>query len=141
MKILVDDRGFSLDLQAFAKKVNEDFSIVFRKIVFLVFNNIVYLTPVDTGRARSNWNVGVNQIDGNVQDFTGSPGQATANAMARARERLSGKRALIAGDAAYITNNVDYILYLEDGTEKMPAFNMVKGAVALVANGVNGVLK
>ena len=83
MKVVVDSSGFIIDLKKFSKVVDEKFETVFRKLVFLIFNNIVYLTPVDTGRARSNWNIGVNEVDSSTNEV-GLDGNVVSEAQATA---------------------------------------------------------
>lgn len=142
MKIEADVKGFEADLRKFAKVVDEDFDKVFRKIVFLLFRNVVFLTPVLTGRARSNWQIGINEpnLDTNMVGIAGALGEGAASSAAINAATKELKEKLYPGDVVYITNNVDYIAILEDGTESRPAYNMVKGAMMIVGRGLQGAL-
>ena len=77
---------------------------------------MVLKTPVDTGRARSNWNAGVNNVDPSV-----SPAR-DVTVLERAKAIISQ---LKGGDSYFITNNVDYIKYLEEGSSDQAPEGMV----------------
>ena len=53
---------FSSDVAAFEAKVKARQDLVLRKVCLDMFRRVVMKTPVDTGRARGNWMVGVNHI-------------------------------------------------------------------------------
>ena len=50
--------SFSLDLTKFIKKTKGNADVVVRKVGFDVTKNIIKRTPIDTGRAGANWQVG-----------------------------------------------------------------------------------
>lgn len=47
--------SFSAQLQQFAEATKEALDLTFRDVVFLVGRRLVTMSPVDTGRFRSNW--------------------------------------------------------------------------------------
>lgn len=91
----------------------------FRLVALKILRGVVLKTPVDTGRARGNWQAAVNSeptAEINRQDKEGEStieegGKSIANA--------------VIGDTIFITNNVPYVLYLEEGTDKMPPQKML----------------
>jgi len=98
-----------------------------KKIALEVLRGVVMLTPVDTGRARGNWQTeigvipeGERQSQNPVQDGTAI--LATLQPF----------------QTVYLANNVPYILYLEQGTEKMAPRAMVARTVARLAQGYAG---
>lgn len=103
-------REFALDLKKFGEVTAEEARVIFQKIALDLDARIVLGTPVDTGRARGNWfpSVGTpsNQVNMNATDKSG------ASAIAAAQGVVAG---LKLGDIVWFTNNLPYILPLENG--------------------------
>lgn len=79
------------------------------------------MTPVDTGRARSNWNVDINIVDVQIVEPTSKdPGPEKALS-AIARYKLN--------DVAYISNNLPYIRRLNEGYSQQAPAAFVETAV------------
>lgn len=70
----------------------------------------VMRTPVDTGRLRNGWAVGVNTERG---------------ADGSADKGVSALESVKIGDSVYITNNVPYAPFIENGTARMAPQPMV----------------
>ena len=102
---------FNLDINKFAKAIGVEVEVVTRKIAFSLYSDIVQSTPVDTGRAKANWNVGFGRIDDQVNKNT----RFTPVRFPKG----SGKRAI------YITNHLPYIGVLENGSSKQAPSGMV----------------
>ena len=101
---------FDLQLDEFINKVvPEKQTAFFRKVVLEVGRKLLDKSPVDTGRFRGNWYVGINAPDRTVSEETDKTG-----AKSRARARKVIER-LEAGDVAIISNNLPYALMLEYG--------------------------
>ena len=115
--------SFGMDLQRFAKKAGTNIETVMRGITIELFSSVILDTPVDTGRARGNWQTTVNRdVDGEVSrlDPTGFASIAEANA---ANFKL--------GDIVYLTNNLPYIERLEfDAWSKQAPDGMVRKNMA-----------
>jgi hypothetical protein len=113
--------SFSLDLSKFAKKAMGNWDLVIKKVVFDIFTDIVWLTPVDTGRARGGWQIGSNYK-------TGESGILDKSGMAALSSGTSGVAGLLtrAQVIGFIYNNVIYIGLLEDGSSKQAPRGMVK---------------
>ena len=113
--------SFNSDIQRFSKRVEVALDVAVRKIVFDAFGMVTKKTPVDTGRARANWTVSVNSIARTVRLDATSP------------NAISIKK----GDGVnpiYITNSLDYIHDLENGTSKQAP----NGMVAITINEIRG---
>lgn len=111
--------SFEADLRTFAAKTNIRMDVVVRKVCIDVTRDLVKLTPVDTGHARSNWFVGTNRpsaVDSSASR-NGSP------SLARSAEFAS---TLKAGGVFYIANNVPYIMALEYGSSKQAPQGMAR---------------
>ena len=91
-----------------------------------VFSNIIQMTPVDTGRARGNW-----------QATIGSPfvGEDDSGNIMKAQSVIPRR----AGSVVYLTNNVPYIGSLEyDAHSSQAPAGMVRISVALFEGVLNG---
>jgi len=97
-----------------------------KKIVLDVLGRIVSKTPVDTGLARSNWQLNV-----------GNPGY-TELPLRSEEEQTSDNISELAKmqpfQTSYINNNVEYISYLEDGSSDKAPNGMVAISLAEVSN-------
>jgi hypothetical protein len=80
-----------------------------RNIALELFRRVIYKTPVDDGPARANWQVSIGAAATGTVELSDKDGSAT---MARATAASRGFRA---GDIIYLTNNLPYIMKLEEG--------------------------
>lgn len=125
----------------FAKALAEDVNAFVASIVVSVQYEIVRRTPIDTGRARSNFVVRLNSPFRLVYKAYspyrsryrggsgGSMGEA-ANlqaAVAQARGVLARRKP---DEPVYITNNLPYIARLNDGYSKLAPRGYVRAGVA-----------
>ena len=106
------------------------------QVALTILGDLVFVTPVDSSQALSNWQV---SLDAPVDDkisphFPGEKGstqRSSANAaLAAARGVLAGKKA---GDTIYITNVLPYIRRLNDGYSGQAPAGFVQRAL-LVGN-------
>jgi hypothetical protein len=102
---------FSIPLAQFAAKVKADLDTVVRKSTLQVFSAVVKKTPVDTGRARANWNASQGAVDTTTTTST-DQGRGTAEAL-KAGEIPSG-------GVVYLANSLPYIRALEYGEYPNP---------------------
>lgn len=102
---------WSLDIDKWCGKSKAKLDDVKRTFAFMLYSAVVKKTPVDTGRARGNWNVSVGSPDYSVSDTkTKTPKIQSPEQMPKAP-----------GDAAiYIANNLPYIKTLEFGGYPSP---------------------
>jgi hypothetical protein len=114
-----------------------------RKVALLADQTVVLATPVDVGRARSNWLV---QLDtpSRRQIDTYVPGQAGSTAAPNVSEALAQGREVITrydGDknnAIVISNNLPYINRLNDGYSRQAPAGFVERAVQAAVQRVRG---
>jgi len=85
-----------------------------RRVALDVLNRIVMKTPVRTGRARSNWQTSIGSAPESVV-WLEDP--------VKTGEIVLGS--LPVYSIVFLTNNVPYIIYLEDGTSKQAPNGMV----------------
>jgi hypothetical protein len=106
------------------RKVAEDIEPatddVLRKYAVVANQTLIMATPVDTGRARANWQVSVNSaVDAEV-DSTDAQGAITRN-----KGVIDGYR----GGELVIQNNVPYIGALNDGSSAQAPAGFIQKAL------------
>ena len=107
---------FNLALEKFAKSIPAELiPTLQRKIGLEALRRIVLKTPVDTGRARGNWQTTINRSVESEHWQTDPIEAGTAT--------LAGEIPPYA--VVYLTNNVIYILPLEHGHSKQAPYGMV----------------
>jgi hypothetical protein len=107
--------SFSLDLAKFGQKAVDNAEKIIRKIIFDMHGRIVQRTPVDTGRAKANTHVSINNLPTGSTLEVDPTGTATIAAAGRQIAQFK------LGDTAFIYNNLEYILALEYGHSKIQA--------------------
>lgn len=111
--------SFSVDISKFVGKTKGRENLVVRKICLDLHRSVVFMTPVDTGVARSGWNAGQNNVDYATPKVPENP----SSVIHRAKAIIDR---VIAGDTIFLTNSVEYIKFLEEGGSKQAPAGMVK---------------
>jgi len=125
---------FALDIAAFADETGLELELVTRKIALDAYTRITEKTPVDTGRARANWNIGLGQPDTKLTDTDADTGTV-------AEPRRPTLRKGDGENAIFITNNLDYIHALEDGSSTQTPRGMVGTTILELEAGMRNVLR
>lgn len=111
--------GFSKKMRKASKVVFTNADKLVRDVAEAVLQAVVTDTPVDTGQAKSNWIVSIETPASGTRDayVPGTKGStAVENIIATVeigREKLT---AYTSGQEIHITNNLDYISALNDGS-------------------------
>lgn len=134
--------SFAFRIRRRGRQVEEGVNKVKRQVALVVDREVVLETPVDTGRARSNWIASIASpiFDDREPYAAGSHlgkaerGNAQA-AMGQAQGVISRVRP---GDDIYISNNVKYIGLLNDGSSAQAPSGFVQSAVIRGAGVVKG---
>tara|TARA_B110000967_G_C18877845_1_gene559414 strand:- start:901 stop:1272 length:372 start_codon:yes stop_codon:yes gene_type:complete len=119
--------SFEIDLKKYIAVMGVNVDQAVRKIGLDLYNDITQMTPVDTGRAKGNWNTGI-----------GSP-NTSINEGARTTQPFRVK----VGDGLkgiYITNSLPYIYTLEYGNATRPPVGMVKVSLNNLKVSINNVI-
>lgn len=90
-----------------------------KKLVLEALRRVVLRTPVDTGRARGNWQTTIAEPSQAILDVTDKDGNATI------QKGLAAIATLPPYQVVYITNNLEYIEVLEDGSSTQAPEGMV----------------
>ena len=122
---------FNRQLDAFGKKVEQSALDRFRAMITALADELVNRTPIDTSRARTNWQstVGV-PASAEVPFVEGSYGSTAAQARKIAMaSAAAAAQSVRLGNKAYLTNCVPYIRTLNGGSSSQAPRNFVDHAV------------
>lgn len=117
------------------KRVESQASIIVKKTALAIDAELVISTPVDTGRARSNWTLTLDNppppdetYDAYSPGESGSTGAANAQAaMEQARTAISDRRE---GQEVHLSNNLPYIGRLNEGWSAQAPAGFIERAMA-----------
>lgn len=110
--------SFSADLNAYIRRTNRRASDVQRAAALQITSAVITRTPVDTGRARANWNAQIGSEDGSTSDS-----RTASQAQAQARRAADNFKP---GTVLFLTNGLPYIRKLEYGSSKQAPSGMVR---------------
>lgn len=120
---------WSLDLTRYAKKLGVKVEEVRKTYAFALYSSIVRKTPVDTGRARGNWNVSVGKPDPTIEGEEKYPKSSGKNKRKPpVNLKYSDPKAIPepkGDESIFICNNLPYIKSLEYGSSKQAPQGMV----------------
>lgn len=103
----VGPRQFALECKEWAEKLVPEAHVAFvQKIALTLLNKVTLKSPVDTGRFRANWMVGIGSADGTTTDETDNA------AVEKGQQKLA---TLAFGVPVHISNNLPYAGILENG--------------------------
>ena len=118
-----DANSFATQIDFDFKGTRDEFRTIIRVTALQALNRIVLKTPVDTGRARGNWNVLIGT--GDEEDAAESDDKTGSEAISRGGDVI-GEYAREAGfPVISIYNNLPYIERLEDGYSDQAPEGMV----------------
>ena len=97
--------AWSLDIEKWVNKKSFLFQKIKRNYAFALYSSIVKKTPVDTGRARANWNISVGNVDSSTTKETLKTGLKYGESSINSN----------GDESIFISNNLPYITMLEYG--------------------------
>lgn len=103
--------------------VNPKLDRFMRGVMLEATGRIMRRTPVDTGRARANWNASVNRVDTSINE---AATVADGPTKSRANARTVGAIRFSKGDVGFLHNGLPYIVPLEDGSSTQAPQGMVR---------------
>lgn len=134
-----DLRSFSRRIVLRGKNIQDNADKLTRKVALAVDQAVVSATPVDTGRARSNWIVALDDapedvIAAYIPGKDGSTGGSnTQAALDQGQKAVAGYKT---GKEIHICNNLPYIQRLNDGWSKQAGKQYVERATLEAAQAV-----
>ena len=135
-----DLQDFSRRMTIRGKRIEENASRLVRQVALVADQAVVFGTPVDTGRARSNWIVSINSAPEEIiPPYT--PGEGGSTGARNAQAAINQGEEVISryqgeGQEIHITNNLPYIQRLNDGYSDQAPANYVETAIALAVQQV-----
>jgi len=133
---------FARRIRIRGRQVEEGVNKIVRKVALVCDRELVLETPVDTGRARSNWQVSLGSPNTSEREpyapgekLGQSEGQNAAGALAQGQERIGARKS---EQDIYIQNNVDYIGRLNDGSSAQAPAGFVQAAIARAVKAARG---
>lgn len=114
---------FNKDITKFSAAIGVNVTVVTRKIALDIFASIIRRTPADTGRARASWNINAGSADLSVSPSVKKGGKVPLT-------DKGGSLGIVAAfSSIFITNNLVYITFLEEGSSTQAPAGMVKVAL------------
>ncbi len=126
---------FQADLDAFASKLKIGVGNAMKAITNAITEKVVSGTPVDSGRARDNWFVTLDQPS---DEYDPHPELKGGEAIAPHEQpdlQIDGTRSV------FISNNCPYIVLLEDGHSGQAPAGMAQVAVTAVEERIDNIVK
>lgn len=93
---------------------------VVRAAAISLFGEIIKRTPVDTGRLRGNWQASLSSPATGTLSIIDRSGATAVNKVKQKAAEFK------INDIIYLTNNLEYAQYIENGTPYIRPFGMVK---------------
>ena len=119
---MANAKQFSIDLTRWGTSLEKEQAPQFiRKIALELLKKVTMKSPVDTGRFRANWMVGIGGADETTTDST------VNDAMMRGSIVLTGYKTL---KQIHISNNLPYAAALEHGHSQQAPLGVAEVSVA-----------
>lgn len=126
-KLTASAREFEAAVDRFTEDIlPRAYFVVARRIALDTLQGVVSLTPVDTGRAQGNWQLTVGELSDEVFD-TGRSQGAIMN------EAVGELAKMGLDDTIWISNNLEYVIFLEKGHSKRAPRGMVAVTLTQIA--------
>lgn len=126
-------------MDGYATRVERNAPLVVRLIATIITPTLVYATPVDTSRARVNWQAGIGTIPSSTLfDKPDKPPSPDYGAVTAINAILATAATYAGGSYIAIANNLVYIQKLNDGYSAQAPAAFVQRAVATGIRSLNG---
>jgi hypothetical protein len=112
--------SFTIYMKRITEKAGNQADNVVKKVAIDVMTSVVNKSPVDTGRFRGNWQIGIGAVNGETDSAEDKSGN---NAINKAQSKLIGFKS---GRTIFISNSLPYAQRLENGYSKQAPLGMVR---------------
>ncbi len=129
---MADLGTFARRIRARGKRIEQNANALVVKTAILINQAVVLATPVDTGRARANWQASIGTPITEPTDDEDISGNSTI----AHNNGVIGRRG--PNQTVFISNNVNYIGDLNDGSSSQAPANFVELAVQEAIKFVRG---
>lgn len=100
---------------------------IVRKVALAADQTIVTATPIDTGRARANWQVGIGSAPAGTVEYSGGAGGSVSYAIGAAQSVVTTYKGQPGG--IWLVNNLPYIQRLNEGWSAQAPAKFVEQAL------------
>ena len=107
-------KSFELQMKEFENMTTGSAEFLFRQVCFDLSDGIITNTPIDSGRAKGNWQPDINRVENSQLDTEDKSGRKTIAKVEATTNKLQ------LGQYFTLTNNLDYIEKLEFGLYPNP---------------------
>lgn len=127
-------RQFAARMRNYSSKLSQPVNELAKDVALTIVHDLIHVTPVDTGAAVSNWIVQLNSPVGMpirayaIGMFGSTYSENISAALDAAQQVIATKQP---GDRIFISNCVDYIEDLNNGSSRQAPANFVERAVML----------
>lgn len=121
---------FSARIRDIGRQVESNSVEVMKTVALVVDQAVVSATPVDTGRAKTNWIAELNHPSSQITNIADPSG---STALSQARTTIASVRQ---GSTIHITNNLPYIQRLNDGYSAQAPAGFVEQSIQIGVDAV-----
>ena len=116
---------FERGLTSFSKTLmTKHMPLFIKKVALQLLERALMRTPVDTGQAANGWQISI------TTPTEDNPAHTTGIDISQVGPRAETVLATLRlGENVYVVNNVEYILHIEEGADKVAPVYMAKRAV------------
>lgn len=118
---------FGDKIKRVAVNVPKNADEIVRKVALAADQTITMATPVDTGRARANWQVGIGVAPSGTVEYSGGAGGAVSYAIGTATNVVTTYKGQPGG--IWLVNNLPYIQRLNEGWSAQAPAKFVEQAL------------
>lgn len=122
--------GFAENLNKLCARAGEKAELVVRRAALELQSGMIEKSPVDTGRFKGNWQVGVGQLNADTNQAADKSGQGALGRTAVALETWKP------GQTIFLSNSLPYARRLEDGWSQQAPSGMVRLTVQAYTDAV-----
>lgn len=131
---VVNLKEFNAKLKAFTKSVPEQFiNVAHKKLSLDILSGVTKRTPVASGRARLNWQLSIGSPASGIKEVGKSEGEMSSSLVPSLQEvgqevineGMNQLQSLNPFGIVFISNNVNYVGYLDQGSSKQAPAGMV----------------
>jgi hypothetical protein len=121
---------FAVNITKLSVALGTNLNVVKRRAAVAIHQTVTVATPVKTGRAKNNWNAELNKPN-RVKSLTGSFDKSGAVSIGEAKLVIKSSNE---GDSIWISNNLDYIINLNNGSSKKAPAGFVQKGIQTAVN-------
>lgn len=129
---MTDLKNFANRIKNLGQRVEDGVNRIVKETALAIDRELVLATPVDTGRARSNWIASVgSSVSQEIEPYSPGEGGSTsgANAQAAINQATAAINSRQPGEDIYLSNNLPYIKRLNEGHSAQAPEGFIETAI------------